>query len=256
MTTQPRNWTRSQLLVAFALYHRLPCGRFREADPEVVQSAHAIGRTPSALKMKLWNIASLDPTMSAGRRSLDNASASDRAMWDEIQGDWTGFAVECEQALTAAVSEPVSSEEALEEESPNHAGQERVVETTARIGQEFFRAALMSAYNERCCITGLSMPALLVASHIVPWSVDERNRVNPRNGLLLSALHDRAFDAGLLTVDNDMTVRVSRSHADRDDEFFAAAIGSYDGQPISRPEKLEPDRRFLQYHREHIFRGG
>ncbi len=254
MTTRRGNWTRAELLVAFALYHRLPCGRFREADPEIAQFAHAIGRTPSALKMKLWNIASLDPAMSAGRRSLNNASAGDRAMWDEMQNDWTGFAVECEQARMAAASGPAHSKSAPEEEARDHLGQERVVETTARIGQEFFRAALMSAYNEQCCITGLSVPALLVASHIVPWSVDEQNRVNPRNGLLLSALHDKAFDAGLIAVDDDMIVRVSQSQAERRDEFFAAVVGSYDGQPISRPEKFEPDRRFLQYHREHIFR--
>ena len=256
MTTQLRNWTRAELLVAFALYLRLPCGRFREADPDIVRFAHAIDRTPSALKMKLWNIASLDPTMSAGRRSLDNASSSDRTMWDEMQNDWAGFVVECKQALMTAVPERPPSEGSPEEDTPDYLGQERVVESTARIGQEFFRTALMSAYNEQCCITGLSTPALLVASHIVPWSVDERNRVNPRNGLLLSALHDRAFDAGLLTVNEDMTVRVSRSHGERDDGFFAAAIGRYDGQPIIRPEKFEPDRRFLQYHREHIFRSG
>lgn len=255
MTTQSRNWTRAELLVAFALYHRLPCGRFREADPDIVQFAHAIGRTPSALKMKLWNIASLDPTMSAGRRSLDNASSSDRAMWGEMQNDWAGFAVECRQALMTAVPERPPSEGSLED-APNYLGQERVVERTARIGQDFFRTALMSAYNEQRCITGLSTPALLVASHIVPWRDDERNRVNPRNGLLLSALHDKAFDAGLLTVNDDMTVCVSRNHSERDDGFFAAAIGRYHGQPIIRPEKFEPDRRFLQYHREHIFRSG
>ena len=93
------NWTREQLLVAFALYHRLPCGRFREDDHEVKQFAQAIGRSPVALKMKLWNIASLDPTLSPGRRSLDNTSTSDRAMWNEMQDDWTRFAIECEQAL-------------------------------------------------------------------------------------------------------------------------------------------------------------
>ena len=131
----------------------------------------------------------------------------------------------------------------------------RAIETTARIGQQFFRAAILSAYNQQCCITGLSIPALLVASHIVPWSVDEQNRVNPRNGLLLSTLHDKAFDTGLLTIDDELVVRVSRNHGVEIDSFFSSAIAAYDGQPINRPEKLEPERRFLRYHREHIFRG-
>ena len=249
------NWTREQLLVAFALYHRLPCGKFREDDPEVKQFAQAIGRSPVALKMKLWNIASLDPTLSPGRRSLDNTSTSDRAMWNEMQDDWTRFVIECEQALVDVAAASGLAVNVQEEESRERLGQERTVEAAARIGQGFFRAALLSAYNDRCCITGLSEPALLVASHIVPWSVDERNRVNPRNGLLLSALHDKAFDKGLLTIDDELTVRVSRKHVERDNGFFAEAIGRYDGQSMSRPEKFEPDRRFLRYHREYIFRG-
>ena len=255
-STQRRDWTRAQLLVAFALYNQLPCSRFREADPEIARFAQAVGRTPSALKMKLWNIASLDPAMSPGRRSLNRASSGDRAMWEEMQSDWAGFAVECWQALESAAGSGETALEPLEEEASDRLGGERVIERTARIGQEFFRTALMSAYNEQCCITGLAVPALLVASHIVPWRVDEQNRVNPRNGLLLSALHDKAFDAGLLTVDDEMNVRVSRSHAARDDRFFAEAVGNYDGQPITLPEKFEPERRFLRYHREYVFKGG
>ena len=123
--------------------------------------------------------------------------------------------------------------------------------TTARVGQTFFRAAVLSAYSERCCITGLAIPRLLVASHIVPWSHDRTNRVNPRNGLLLSALHDRAFDAGLITINDDMTVRVSPACADNG--FFSTAIYAYDGKPIRRPEKFAPERDFLAYHRDNIF---
>ena len=132
-------------------------------------------------------------------------------------------------------------------------GIDRPVETTARVGQSFFRSAVLSAYSERCCITGLSIPRLLVASHIVPWSHDPANRVNPRNGLLLSALHDRAFDAGLLTVKDDMTVKVSPSYSD--DEFFSSAVAAYQGKPIRLPERFHPDREFLAYHRENIFVG-
>ena len=250
-----RNWSREELLVAFALYHRLPCSRFREGDPDVARYAQAIGRSRASLKMKLWNIASLDPTLSAGRRSLANASDADRAMWDEMHRDWEGFAVKSEQALLNIATKARLIPNEAEEETIDRRGEDRAVEAKARVGQQFFRASVMSSYNERCCITGLSLPALLVASHIVPWRVDEQNRVNPRNGLLLSTLHDKAFDAGYLTLDDELVVRVSRKHIPDNDEFFAAAIGHYDGQPILRPEKFEPDRQFLHYHREHIFRG-
>ncbi|MCY4448687.1 MAG: HNH endonuclease signature motif containing protein [Chloroflexi bacterium] len=249
------NWTRTELLVAFALYHRLPCSRFREADPDIVRYAQAIGRSRASLKMKLWNIASLDSTMSPGRRSLNRASSADRSMWDEMQSDWEKFAIASEEAVIAISTRAQLIPSAPDEEQSDREGEDRPVEAQARVGQQFFRNSVMSAYNEQCCITGLSLPALLVASHIVPWRVDEQNRLNPKNGLLLSTLHDKAFDAGLLTLDDELVVRVSRKHRPDNDEFFASAIGHYDGQPILRPEKFEPDKQFLRYHREHIFKG-
>ena len=58
-----RNWTRKQLLVAFMLYCQLPFGKLHSRNPEIVKYAELIGRTPSALAMKLSNIASLDRVM-------------------------------------------------------------------------------------------------------------------------------------------------------------------------------------------------
>ena len=115
--------------------------------------------------------------------------------------------------------------------------------------------AVLAAYNERCCITGLSIPTLLVASHIIPWRHDIANRTNPRNGLLLSALHDKAFDNGLITVDDDMTVRVSNRYTRCPDSYFTESIQHYHDRDIIRPEKFAPDRDFLSYHRKSIFQG-
>ena len=249
-------WTRDQLLVAFALYCRLPFGMLHYRNPEIARYAGAIGRSASALAMKLTNIASLDDAItSTGRSGLRNASAADRAMWEEMHQDWERFAVEARRAITAIEAEDVSPDELLDDDDGTAVGIDRTVVATARVGQSFFRAAVLSAYNERCCITGLSVPSLLVASHIVPWSHDTANRINPRNGLLLSALHDKAFDKGLLTVADDMTVRVSRRHAETDDSYFSESFMRYEGCRISLPEKFSPDRNFLSYHREHVFQG-
>ena len=209
--------------------------------------------------MKMGNLASLDPAItSTGRRGLRAASANDRAMWEEMTGDWERFAVECEQALLATEAVPESSVE-VEQAVPDYddlpVGGNRAVLSTTRIGQRFFRAAVMSAYNEQCCITGLAIPQLLIASHIVPWQHDTSNRTNPQNGLLLSSLHDRAFDVGLITINDDMTVRVSREHAATGGEFFSTAIADYEGRRIRLPEKFAPHQDFLAYHREHIFQG-
>ena len=247
-------WTRQQLLVAFALYCRLSFGQLHQRNPEIIRCAEAIGRSPSALAMKLTNIASLDPVItSSGRTGLTGASANDRAMWAEMQSNWESFAVESEQALTAIEESSGWDEATAQDGEIYRLGEERTVQTTARIGQSFFRAVVLSAYNQRCCITGLSFPTLLVASHIVPWRHDRINRVNPRNGLLLSLLHDKAFDSGMITIRDDMTVQVSRQHMRMNDEFFTESIERYDGRPISLPDKFLPDRDFLAYHREHVF---
>lgn len=95
-------WTRQQLLVAFWLYCRLPFGRLDRRNPQVVEFAAAIGRTPSALAMKLVNIASLDPAIiTTGRRGLNAVSANDREMWAEMQQDWEAFAIETNGAVEA-----------------------------------------------------------------------------------------------------------------------------------------------------------
>ena len=253
MVTAGSRWTRQQLLVAFALYCRVPFGELHSKNPEIIRIANAIGRTPSALSMKLVNIASLDPEITAtGRRGLRNSSASDRAMWTEMQDDWELFAVESHQAMRE-VEAAAESVDGPDEDIDMHVGEDRAVQAKARIGQAFFRSAVLSAYNERCCITGLSIPKLLVASHIIPWRHDRLNRVNPRNGLLLSALHDRAFDIGMITIDDDMTVRVSQKQTVRDDSFLSTSIEFYRGRTIYCPEKFAPGRQFLAYHREHIF---
>lgn len=204
--------------------------------------------------MKLTNIASLDPIITAsGRVGLRSASAADREMWQEMKFSSASFAVECQNALIEAEKQASSEDVTPENRAIDRLGEDRVVQTTTRIGQSFFRETVLSAYNGRCCITGLSVPTLLVASHIVPWSRDELNRLNPRNGLALSALHDRAFDAGLITIDDDFTIRVSKNLAVQDDDFLEASIKLYQGRPIRLPEKFGIGEEFLAYHREHIF---
>jgi len=73
-----------------------------------------------------------------------------------------------------------------------------------RIGQDLFRAALLDYWESRCPLTGINDPALLRASHIVPWSdCNDEQRLDVHNGLLLSALWDAAFDQGLVSFADD-----------------------------------------------------
>jgi predicted restriction endonuclease len=228
-------------------------------NPDIIKCAELIGRTPSALSMKLTNFASLDPAItSSGRKGLQNVSVADKVLWEEMQADWDQFAVAAEGAASA-LGVVEQEGDVLDEADANslvdYSGGTRPTQVMVRVGQYSFRRSVLSAYNYRCCITGLAVPALLVASHIKPWSVDPANRLNPRNGLCLSALHDRSFDAGIITIAKDMTVRVAKSYSRSADGFFESALSAYDGRPIAMPERFEPDEDLLEYHRQTVFLG-
>ena len=151
MTTRT-NWTRPQLLVAFSLYCRIPFGRISSRNPEIVHTAELIGRSPASLSMKMGNIASLDPAItSTGRAGLGNASRSDQAMWEEMNADWERFGNEAQKALQGLqmVDQSAVSEAIPEIEDSQREGIDRPVETTARVGQSFFRTAVLSAYDRK-----------------------------------------------------------------------------------------------------------
>src|SRR3990167_6596046 len=100
-----------------------------------------------------------------------------------------------------------------------------------------------------CSNSGLKHKKLVIESHIVPWSTDSRNRLNPQNGLCLSALHDKAYDQGLITVMPDFTVRVSPTFkANKEDRFMADALLRFNGKTISLPERFRPAPEFLEFH--------
>ena len=171
-------WSREQLKLAFHLYCQLPFGKLHSRNAEIVELAQLIGRTPSAVAMKLVNFASLDPAItSTGRAGLGNAGSLDREIWEEFQANWEGLAVECNRLRTALVESqgqvPTTALDADEATGlEDFTGETRRVVTEQRIKQHFVRRAVLSSYRGRCCMSGLSEPRLLIASHIVPWSKD------------------------------------------------------------------------------------
>ena len=249
-------WTKEQLKLAFHLYCQLPFGKLHKGNPEIIHLAELIGRTPDAVAMKLVNFASLDPAItSTGRSGLKGASKLDREIWAEFHADWEGLAVECEMLRRGSYAAPLAdeSDELLVPE--DFAGETRKVVTEQRIKQNFFRRAVLSGYGGRCCMSGVSEPRLLIASHIVPWSKDKQNRLNPSNGLCLSAIHDRAFDKGLISVSSDFRILVSRVLQRSKDAFLQTTLCMLEGTEIALPERFRPAPAFLARHRAEIFLG-
>ena len=251
-------WTKTQLKLAFHLYCQLPFGRLHSRNPEIIELSRLIGRTPSAVAMKLVNFASLDPAItSTGRNGLGNASAVDREVWGEVHADWEGLAFECQQLRDQLGQGEVPAGERSEYEEDlmpdDFVGETRPVVTEQRIKQSFFRKAVLSSYRGRCCMSGLSEPRLLIASHIVPWSKDKANRLNPSNGLCLSAIHDRAFDKGLITLTTDWRVVVSDVLRRHDEPFVNQVLQSLEGKQIELPQRFLPEQAFLLRHRKEVF---
>jgi putative restriction endonuclease len=124
-----------------------------------------------------------------------------------------------------------------------------------RRGQQFFRQSILSAYGVRCCVSGLNVPRLLVASHIKPWKDFPEHRLDPSNGLCLSSLHDAAFDSGLIAFDESFSMILSlklRKFLPQDS--LETNFLNYEGKPIRMPGKLSmPSAECLNHHREHIF---
>lgn len=246
------NWTEDELKLALALYCQLPFGKMHSRNPDIVRLASTIGRTPSAVAMKLVNFASLDPDITnSGRTGLSNASTMDRMVWDEFQSDWDTEISKATDELGVIAD---TTAETLDEELPSPVDTTRITEVEIRKKQHLFRRMVMSSYTGRCCMSGLSEPSLLVASHIVPWNKSTENRLNPKNGLCLSVLHDKAFDRGLITVRPDYTIAVSskiiRLH---DDKFIQNTLVAYQGKNVALPEKFHPDPLFLDWHNKNVF---
>ena len=266
---QSVKWTREHFLIALNLYCKLPFGKLDKSNPLIIEVAGKMGRSPSSLAMKLCNFASLDPVQQArGIRGLAGATKLDREMWAEFHADISTLAPQSEQMLHDLFTHDDDREVDLLERKKVKLERSRVLTMPAgptesaatvkvRRGQQFFRQSILNAYGVRCCITGIKVPRLLVASHIKPWGKFPNDRLDPRNGLCLSSLHDAAFDSGLITLDERHRVVLSKrlkSHFPQ--PVLEQNFVPFEGQPIRLPEKLaEPDGEFLKYHREKVFEG-
>ena len=128
-----------------------------------------------------------------------------------------------------------------------------------RNGQDYFRRMILANYGGKCALTGINVPQLLFASHIIPWrdKSHKKERLNPCNGVCLSALYDKAFDAGLITISpDDFKVCLSSALLEYEsEEYFDKHFACIDGQKITLPSEYQPDKIFLAYHRDNVFMG-
>lgn len=251
-----KTWKREELILAFNLYCKTPFGKIHTGNPEIVTLAKLLERSPSAVSWKLANFARLDPSLQ--KRQISGATHGGKGeidIWNEFNSDWGNLSFESEKLLAQMTGKKLEELSYTGEIALMIEGKERDAVVRIRVNQNFFRSAVLAAYGSKCCITGLAVPELLNASHITPWSVDITNRVNPRNGLCLNAIHDRAFDRGLITVTPEYKVRVSPTLKSKgEDTALQLFLFGYDGTSMRLPERFVPDPALLKDHNENVFK--
>lgn len=251
-----RLWTRDELILVMNLYCKLPFGKLDRSNPEVIGLAKLLNRTSNAVAYKLVNFASFDPTLKArGIKGASNASNLDKEIWDEFYTNWDILPFESEKLLAEFKNIPIENLNYIPESDLFNEGITKEQMVKIRVNQRFFRNLVLASYNSTCCITGIQQPELLIASHIIPWSINEKNRMNPQNGIAINALHDKAFETGLLTITPDYKIKVSsilfkQKKSKFNEEYFL----KYDNQNIILPSKFLPASEFLKYHNETRFR--
>jgi putative restriction endonuclease len=238
-----RPWTRTELLQVLHLYCVTSFGKIHARNPEIVLLAKLIDRTPSSVALKMTNFAGLDPTIA--RTGMSNHSKLDKAVWTDFFNNMDAFLNEAETPEDRGeLSEPQ-----IEFIHATRAGIDVMRITKTRVNQTFFRKLILASYDNKCALTGIDTPELLVASHIVPWSVDISSRTNPANGICLNALHDRAFDEGLITFDRDLSILYSP----RMPPVTKDSLMSFGDTKMRLPSKFVPEAKFLDYHRSTVF---
>ena len=129
-------------------------------------------------------------------------------------------------------------------------GKTKLASVKVRVHQDIFRKMVLENYKRKCCVTGLDVPEVLQASHISSWEDDIGNRLNPENGLCLSATYHEAFDAHLISFDEEYRLIVSKEIKDH---YTSLAAKSYficrEGRKMILPVRFKPSQDLLEKHR-------
>lgn len=251
-----RLWTEDELKVTLSLYFQLPFGRLNHATREVKELAAIIGRTDNSVALRLVNFAACDPyIIASGRHGMSGGEKICRPLLDTYYNRREELFIEAEQIKAEMLHRSV--EQSLGIKESDLIGTTRDAVVKQRVNQNVFRTMILNNYDSTCAITGITIPDLLIASHIIPWAENEPNRLNPENGICLSNLYDKAFDQGLITVDpDDLTIVLSKELKEyKNKDFYNMHFGSVEHKKLILPLEIEhrPNPTFLAYHNQNIF---
>ena len=249
-------WSREELILAFNLYLKTPFGKMHSTNKEVIHLAHLIGRTPNSVALRLVNFASVDPVLKArGIKGMDGGKKVVKPIWDEFFNNQEELIFLSERILAEKENQTIETKfNDLLFDIKDLKGDTKIREVKTRINQNVFRHIVMANYSGKCAISGIDLPELLFASHIVPWAKNEQERLNPENGICLSALYDKAFDKGLIGVNEQYQILLSEKIKKRKNkDFYGQYFASLENKSLILPQKYLPRKEFIQYHLDMVF---
>ena len=258
-----KRWTRDETILALSFYYETPYGKINRSNKYLQSMADLMQRSLSSLIMKMVNLASLDESLlRRGVTSLPHSSKLDKDVWSEFKGKYEYLLLEKERILSSYNTSIKLTNPKVKHLPPAidlkyYTPKERLV--LVRKGQDFFRKAVLSAYGERCCMTGIAIPELLQACHIMPYNKCKNinDRLNPSNGICLNYLTHKAFDLGFISIHKDTkTIMVSnclKKHP-RIDKTTKNWLLFLENKSINYPERNMPEYTYLEYHNDCIFK--
>ena len=257
-----RKWTEEEATLALCLYYEIPTSKHDKATKEVQELASLLNRSVGSVVFKLGNLKSLDSN--ADGTGFTHGANIDKVVWNRYlknpaklfeDRDWILANYFADAASERNPSYGLNEAEEMKlEKELDFSEEDKTKLQKWREQQWAFRLSLLKGYGEHCCISGVSNKDFLIASHIVPWSVDKENRLNPQNGLLLNVFLDKAFDKGYITIkSHDFTVSVCNKITDPE---LQKRLTPIQGFRIHLPSNIKryPGKEFLEYHNDVIFR--
>ena len=249
-------WTREELILAFNLYLKLPFGKLHTRTPEIQQLAELTGRSVNSIALRLVNFSSCDPYHQArGVKGMVGGLKQCQPIWDEFSANREALIFESERILAEKENQTIETKfNDLLIDVSNLKGETKIREVKTRVNQNVFRQIVLANYNKKCALTGIDIPELLFASHIIPWSANEEERLNPANGICLSALYDKVFDRGLLGFDKNYQVILSNKlKKNETKDYYKKYFAPFENVKLDMPQKYLPNPDFLEWHLDCVF---
>lgn len=249
-------WSKDELILAFNLYLKLPFGKMHSRNPDIIHLANVVGRTANSIALRLVNFASIDPYhQNRGVVGMKGGAKQVQPIWDEFFQNKETLIFESERILAEKENQTIETKfSELLFDIRDLKGETKLREVKTRVNQNVFRQIVVANYSGKCAITGIDIPELLFASHIIPWAKNEEERLNPENGICLSALYDKAYDKGFIAVNDRFEVLISSDLKKKSKhEYYPKYFSHLENEKIILPQKYLPNKEFLQYHLDEIF---